>query len=165
MLRLDFFVIQHTGVCPFRQGCSFHLSRGVATSQTTPYNPCWNDRVERYNGIIWKVIAQDLCTKNIPSSSWETSVLSNLNSTRILISTLTNETPHERFLIFQRRFGQGTTLPMRSWPLLDPYISATSIKPARITPSWMRLSYYTTTPHTHGLRNQTVEKHPSHSET
>ena len=87
--------------------------RGVSGSQTSRYNTCGNGQVELYNGIIWKALQLDLRTKNRPSSGWEMSVLSALNFTRSLISTSTNETPHERFYTFQRRSGQDTTLP--SW--------------------------------------------------
>ena len=45
--------------------------RGVATSKTTPYQPTGNGLVERYNGIIWKVVRLALKSANQPDSQWE----------------------------------------------------------------------------------------------
>ena len=40
----------------------FLLSKGIATSHTTPYNPACNGQVERYNGAVWKAIIMALKT-------------------------------------------------------------------------------------------------------
>ena len=88
-------------------------SRGVATSRTTPYNPQGNGQVERYNGVIWKTISLALRTQNLPVQNWELVLFDALHSIRTLISTATNETPHERFFSFKRRSPTGNTLP--SW--------------------------------------------------
>ena len=86
-------------------------SKGIATSRTTPYNPQGNGQVERYNGIIWKTICLALKTHKLPTEKWEIVLLDALHSIRTLISTATNETPHERFFAFQRRSSAGCSLP------------------------------------------------------
>ena len=35
---------------------SYFLSKGVATSMSTPYHPMGNSQVERYNGIVWNAV-------------------------------------------------------------------------------------------------------------
>ena len=44
----------------------FLLSKGIATSRTTPYNPACNDQVEKYNGTVWKAITMALKTRGLP---------------------------------------------------------------------------------------------------
>ena len=87
-------------------------TRGVATSRTTPYNPEGNGQTERYNGIIMKAVQLALKTKGLPIKCWERVLPDALHSIRSLISTATNETPHERFLNFQRRSATGHAIPM-----------------------------------------------------
>ena len=86
-------------------------SKGIATSRTTPYNPRGNGQVERYNGIIWRTVNLALKTHQLPIQQWEVVLLDALHSIRTLISTATNETPHERFFAFQRRSSTGNSLP------------------------------------------------------
>ena len=86
-------------------------NHGVATSRTTPYHPTGNSQIERYNGIIWKAICLALRTNALNISEWETVLPQALHSVRSLLSTATNETPHERFFNFSRRSGQGSSLP------------------------------------------------------
>ena len=76
---------------------AFLREKGVATSRTTPYNPTGNGQVERYNGIIWKNIMLALKSKSLPVQHWQTVLPDVLHSTRSLLCTATNETPHERF--------------------------------------------------------------------
>ena len=88
-------------------------SKGVVTSRTTPYNPQGNGQVERYNGIVWKTVSLALKTHRLPTSKWELELLDALHSIRTLISTATNETPHERFFSYHRKSSTGCSLP--SW--------------------------------------------------
>jgi len=96
---------------------SYLLNLGVATSRTTPYNPKGNAQCERFNGIIWKSIMLALRSKCLPVEHWEKVVSTALHSIRSLISTSTNETPHERLFNFSRKASNGNSLP--SW-LSDP---------------------------------------------
>ena len=50
---------------------------------------------------------------DLPITHWEKVLSKALHSTRSLLCTSTNETPHERFFGFCRRTGLGTSLP--SW--------------------------------------------------
>ena len=53
----------------------------------------------------------------MPEETWETVLQDALHSTRSLLCTSTNSTPHERFFRFQRRSMLGKSLP--NW-LLNP---------------------------------------------
>ena len=86
-------------------------SKGIATSRTTAYNPRGNGQCERYNGIIWRTVCLALKTHNLPIEKWEVVLLDALHSIRTLISTATNETPHDRFFSFERRSAAGSALP------------------------------------------------------
>ena len=48
----------------------FLHSRGIATSQTTAFNPQGNGQVERYNGIVWQTVSLALRSKNISIVKW-----------------------------------------------------------------------------------------------
>ena len=101
------------------QGTSFMSSelknylteKGVATSRTTPYNPEGNGQCERYNGIIWKTVQLACASKNLNIENWEVVLNDSLHSIRSLLCTSTNETPHERMFLHQRRSTNGTALP------------------------------------------------------
>ena len=93
------------------------ISRGVASSKTTPYHPTGNSQVERYNGIIWKSLCLAAKSHKVSESNWESLLPEALHSIRSLLSTATNETPHERFFRFSRRSCHGTSLP--TW-LMSP---------------------------------------------
>ncbi|GFS36444.1 uncharacterized protein LOC103518217 [Trichonephila inaurata madagascariensis] len=82
---------------------SFLTSQGIATSCTTPYNPAGNGQVERYNGIIWKIIQLALRSSNMKTEQWEGVIDTALYSIHFLLCTATNATPHERecFLILE----------------------------------------------------------------
>ena len=96
---------------------TFLTSKGIASSRTTAYNPAGNGQVERANNTIWKAIILTLKTKGLPISQWQDVIPEVLHSTRSLLCTSTNETPHERFFNFPRRTSAGTSLPY--W-LLEP---------------------------------------------
>ena len=89
----------------------FLHSRGVATSYSTPYNPRGNSQVERYNGIIWKAVSLALESRRLPITCWEMALPDALHSIRSLLSTATNETPHERMFQHNRRSSCGTSIP------------------------------------------------------
>ncbi|XP_014770876.1 uncharacterized protein LOC106869587 [Octopus bimaculoides] len=95
----------------------WHLSKGIATSRTMPYNPTGNSQVERYNGIIWKSVLLSLKTRALPVSLWGTVLPHALHSIRSLLCTSTNATPHERLFNYQRRSASATSMP--TW-LLNP---------------------------------------------
>lgn len=89
----------------------FLHTRGVATSRTTTYNPTGNSKVERYNGIIWKSISLALDSRKLHISQWELVLTDALHSIRSLLSTATNETPHERMFNYNRKSSNGQSLP------------------------------------------------------
>ena len=95
----------------------FLMLRGIATSRTTPYNPRGNGQVERYNGIIWRGVTLALKSQDSPVSCWESVLPDVLHSIRSLLSTATNETPHERVFAYSRKSASGCSLP--SW-LMSP---------------------------------------------
>lgn len=64
---------------------AFLTSQGVATSRTTPYNPRGNEQVERYNGIIWKIIMLALKLNNMKTENWEKVLDSTLHCIRSLL--------------------------------------------------------------------------------
>ncbi len=68
----------------------FLMSRGVATSRTTPYNPACNGQVERYNGTIWKTIRMALETCGLPFTHWQDVLPDALHSIRYILCTATN---------------------------------------------------------------------------
>lgn len=91
---------------------SYLLSKNIAVSTTTPYNPRCNGQCERYNGVLWKSIELALKSKNLPISSWESVLPDILHAQRSLLCTATSETPHDRMFKFQRRSSSGISLPV-----------------------------------------------------
>ena len=87
------------------------LQKGVATSHTTPYHPEGNSQCERYNGIIWRSVKCALKSRELPIERWETVLPVALDSIRSLLCTATGESPHTRFLRFNRRSHFGISLP------------------------------------------------------
>ena len=49
----------------------FLHKKGIATSRTTPYSPCANGQVKRYNDIIWKSVLLTLKSKNLSEQFWQ----------------------------------------------------------------------------------------------
>lgn len=91
----------------------FLLSCGVATSRTTIFHAVGNSQCERFNGIIWKSIQLALHSHGLKTSNWEDVLPVALHSIRSLISTATNDSPHDRLFKFPRHTSNGTSLP--SW--------------------------------------------------
>ena len=91
----------------------FLTSKGVAASCTTSYNPTCNGQVERYNGTVWRGITMSLKSMNLRTEQWQLVLPDVLHSIRSLLCTATNETPHERFMNFSRRWSTGSSIP--SW--------------------------------------------------
>uniref|UniRef100_UPI00358F2A4C uncharacterized protein n=1 Tax=Myxine glutinosa TaxID=7769 RepID=UPI00358F2A4C len=79
----------------------FLLEQGIASSRTTAYNPQGNGLIERYNGIIWRVVTMALRTRGMTSNMWEHVLLEALHAIRSLLCTATNATPHERLFKYQ----------------------------------------------------------------
>jgi hypothetical protein len=91
----------------------FLVSKGVACSRTTSYNPQGNGQAERYNGTVWKAITMALRSRELPPKCWQMVLPDVLHSIRSLLSTATNVTPHERLMNFPRRSTAGSSIP--SW--------------------------------------------------
>ena len=92
---------------------SWLLSHGVATSQTTSYNPRGNGQCEKYNDIIWKTILGALKFRKLPVTHWELVMTDALHSIRSLLCSSINSTPHERMFRHTPRSVSGMSLP--SW--------------------------------------------------
>ena len=91
----------------------YFLSKGVASSMSTPYHPIGNSQVERYNGIVWNAVKSSLKNNNLELRHWERALPQALHCIRSLLCTSTNQTPHERFLNFSRKSVLGYSIP--SW--------------------------------------------------
>ena len=97
----------------------FLMTKGIACSRTTSYNPQGNGQAERFNGTIWKAIIMALKSRELPVKLWQVVLPDVLHSIRSLLSTATNATPHERMFNFTRRSSSGQAIP--SW-LCEPGI-------------------------------------------
>lgn len=95
----------------------FLMSKGIACSRTTSYNPQGNGQAERFNGTIWKAISMALKSRELPTKLWQVVLPDTLHSIRSLLSAATNATPHERMFNFTRRSSSGQSIP--SW-LCEP---------------------------------------------
>ena len=89
---------------------NFLLASGIGSSHSSPYNPRGNGQCERYNGIIWRSVQLALRSKGLPISHWESVLPEALHSIRSLLSTATNDTPHNRLFNFPRK-SSGNPLP------------------------------------------------------
>ena len=93
-----------------RQLKDYLLQKRVSTSRTNPYHPQGNSQCERYNGILWNAIKCALKSRNYPIEKWEVVVPEALGAIRTLLCTATNQSPHSRFLNFERRSHHGKSL-------------------------------------------------------
>ena len=84
---------------------------GISHSRTTPYNPRGNGQTERFNGMIWKNVQCLLYSNRHQEDKWEDHLPRALAAIRALNCSATNETPHARFLAFDRRGSLGFCLP------------------------------------------------------
>ena len=89
----------------------FLLRHNVVKSRTTPYRPQANGQCERENGTIIRALKLALATHGLSKESWEQVLPTVLASTRALLCTATNQTPHERFLSFPRASITGIDIP------------------------------------------------------
>ena len=92
---------------------NYLLSKSIAASKTSRYNPKCNGQVEKLNGTLWKAIQVTLHSRKLKSSDWETVLPDALHSIRSLLCTATNATPHERLFNFPRKSTSGKAIP--SW--------------------------------------------------
>ena len=92
---------------------NYLLSKSIATSKTSRYNPQGNGQVEKLNGTLWKAIQVSLHSRKMKLSEWECVLPDALHSIRSLLCTSTNTTPHERMFNFSRKSTSGKTIP--SW--------------------------------------------------
>ena len=90
---------------------SYLLSLGVASICTTPYIPRSNSQCEQHNGLVWRTILLALRSKNLPVAQWKSVVGIAIHSVRSLISTSTNDTPHDRMFNFSGRASNGSSVP------------------------------------------------------
>ena len=90
---------------------TFLSSRGIASSNTTSYNPAGNGQIEKENSTVWKAVTLTLKSRNLPLSHWQEVLPEVLHSVRSLLCTATNETPHDRLFTHPRRAATGATLP------------------------------------------------------
>ena len=90
---------------------NYLLSKNIATSNTSRYNPQGNGQVEKLNGTLWKAVQVTLHSREMKSSEWEQVLPDALHSIRSLLCTATNSTPHERMFNFSRKSTSGKTIP------------------------------------------------------
>ena len=72
------------------------------------YNPNSNSWFIHFGGISWKTIKLALCTNDLEIADWEMVIPKALYSLLSLLSTATNEVPHNCVLRFPCCFVFGT---------------------------------------------------------
>ena len=117
----------------------FLLNKGIATSQTTAYNPACNGQV-KYNGTVWKAITMALNTRGLSMERWQDVLPDALHSLCSLLCTATNCSPHERLFNYERRSSTGGSVP--SWIITPgPVLLKCHIRTNK-DPWWMKLNFY-----------------------
>ena len=111
---------------------NYLLSKSIATSKTSRYNPQGNGQVEKLNGTLWKAIQVTLHSRNMKLSEWETVLPDALHSIRSLLCTTTNTTPHERMFNFTRKSTSGKTIP--SWVKPGPIYVKNHTRKSKLDP-------------------------------
>ena len=59
---------------------SYLLSRGIATSNSTPYHPTGNSQCERYVGTLWKAIKLKMHERQLNDNEWDKVIPDALNA-------------------------------------------------------------------------------------
>ena len=90
---------------------SFCHSANISHSRTTPYHPNGNGQTEKFNGTIWKAVTCLIHSRQLSDSHWDSVLPEALAAIRSLVCTATGETPHSRFMNFDRRGSIGISLP------------------------------------------------------
>ena len=89
---------------------TFLLDKSIASTRSTSYNSAGNGQVERLNQILWQTIKLELKTHKLLLQHWQELLSDTLHSVRNLICSATNQTPHDRIFIFQRRFTASSSI-------------------------------------------------------
>ena len=89
----------------------FCHSSDIVHSVTTPYHPQGNGQCERTNETLWNAMKCILHPRGLLPDKWESVMGQALASMRCLMSTATNESPHQRFFAFDRRSSVGFSTP------------------------------------------------------
>ena len=87
------------------------LQKGIPSSRTTSYHATGNSQCERYVGLVWQTIQLHMLENNLSPGQWTESLPEVLSVMRSLLSTATNETPHQRLFKYPRRFVGQSTIP------------------------------------------------------
>ncbi|CAB4007060.1 retrovirus-related Pol poly from transposon, partial [Paramuricea clavata] len=119
-------------LCPNMQFSTVIMCLNQLFSLCGKPNYIHSDLVERYNDIIWKAVRLALRSANLPDSRWELVLADALHSTRSLLCTSTNATPHEIFFNFHRRSSYGVSLP--SWMQPGPVLLRRFVRTSKNDP-------------------------------
>ena len=102
-------------------------------SFTTPYHPQGNGQRERTNETLCTAINCKLHSRGFLPDKWESVMDQSLASMRCLLSTATNESPHQRFFAFDRRSSVGFSTPKWMQPGKTVYLKQ-YVRPAKDHP-------------------------------
>ena len=90
---------------------SFLHSKGIDVSRMSVYNPRSNCQCKKFNNTVWNAVQLALKNCSLPISKRDIVLSDALHAIRSLLCTATNETPHERFLKFNRLSMLGSSVP------------------------------------------------------